>query len=485
MKKLFVKWLPVLALAVLGLMACNKNNGNDDEPLTPDESKTKIEDAAVAAVNEVDAADFEQVAEVGVNTAAVVEENDMSAATDDYTSALITNVAYRMAGLDLVSAMPKEVALASARLMTEMAGTVSTQGRLRAASDFLNQMTKVKVDFGLLAGEFVLEDTVWVFNEVDENALVLKFKDAKNRDVEFALTWGDDCSEVSLPLMGYEWHLALPEEIVISAKMDGESVAKITVKSDLSLQITEDNEDNWDIQASFESLYVALEAGGYKLYGSTADKGATVATEGGLYKGESPILAASAQMELDETVEIPSLSSDIATSALGIIVSMDLDDLEDLIDEMAEDGSLLEWLDYAQNAINTSSATLDVMGLMQIQAKVDVRDLVKGIVDLSENIGEDDEMTEQVVTLWNSYVKLGIYFDGKGTEQAYIALEKVVYDLGGYDYEDYAPVLVFTDGSKYTFEEYFTEDDFAQLTAALDKWAAEMEAIIQKYWNQL
>ena len=65
---------------------------------------------------------------------------------------------------------------------------------------------------------------------------------------------------------------------------------------------------------------------------------------------------------------------------------------------------------------------------------------------------------------FNAKIKIDVFYDGNNTKQA-----SVEFDLGKIEYEydyyyyDLIPIIVFTDGSKYKIEEFFTENAFGEL----------------------
>ena len=75
---------------------------------------------------------------------------------------------------------------------------------------------------------------------------------------------------------------------------------------------------------------------------------------------------------------------------------------------------------------------------------------------------------------------IGVYYDGNNTLQATLGLEP--YYETGYGYNgrgwEVMPVIRFADGTSYSFESFFDEEEFSGLFDALEDWIAKIERML-------
>ncbi len=122
-----------------------------------------------------------------------------------------------------------------------------------------------------------------------------------------------------------------------------------------------------------------------------------------------------------------------------------------------------------------------------ILEKLNVKGSVKDIKSLSDALDEADENYDNESTFdrWlknaNSYIDLGLY-NNNPTKQAKIILGKdASRDYWGGSYHTHfeiVPMIEFTDGTSYSFEEYFDKNNFRNLIDEVEKIVKEFEKLV-------
>ena len=81
-------------------------------------------------------------------------------------------------------------------------------------------------------------------------------------------------------------------------------------------------------------------------------------------------------------------------------------------------------------------------------------------------------------------VDLGVYYDGTSTRQASVEFDPVVED-NGYGDEFYwiEPVLVFGDGSRYFFYDYFDDRIFEDLVEDFEDFINDYEDMVEDVYE--
>ena len=124
--------------------------------------------------------------------------------------------------------------------------------------------------------------------------------------------------------------------------------------------------------------------------------------------------------------------------------------------DLDEDGYIEDW--------DGSSISFKCNLLGEIQITGSCSDIER-MADLGDSDINSEKELERLVNNMNSLLDVAVYYDGTSKVQASIELEPMVEYEDYYGYYDYwaEPVIVFEDGSRYLFYEYFDEDDFEYL----------------------
>lgn len=127
---------------------------------------------------------------------------------------------------------------------------------------------------------------------------------------------------------------------------------------------------------------------------------------------------------------------------------------------------------------------MDILGELQVRGKC-----TDG-VSLAENVenfwdAENDTQAERAVDNMNNYVEAGLYYDMTAPLQAEIVMDYFVEkdDYSGDTWYELEPIIVFSDGSKYAFYEYFDEDSFAGLESSFELWLDLYDTMLEHYFD--
>ena len=98
---------------------------------------------------------------------------------------------------------------------------------------------------------------------------------------------------------------------------------------------------------------------------------------------------------------------------------------------------------------------------------------------------ETDAEVERAIKNINNQLDLGLYYNGSSKKTADVVIDYYVYydEYWDEEWEELGPVLVFDDGSKYSFYEYFDEDAFAGLIDSFELWIEMYETMLEHYFD--
>lgn len=128
--------------------------------------------------------------------------------------------------------------------------------------------------------------------------------------------------------------------------------------------------------------------------------------------------------------------------------------------------------------------SVDILGQMQVKGSCNN---ILTLSDYMDNLWEanDKSTAERAVDNINNQLDLGLYYDGSSTKQADIIMDYYVVedDYYGDEWYDIEPIIVFNDGSKYAFYEYFDEDDFDGTIDHFELWIEMYETMLEHYFD--
>ena len=450
MKK-FLVYLMALVFPASMFVSCNDpvNNPNDPQnpsnpdslvvaPVsTPEEQKKVLEQTAIAVMDEVAASNFENVANLAEY---LVEEYS----EDNYDYSNIEEWAEECYN-----------AIARTFINTEVEEEYYDDGDwgIYHYVDILNHYNVV-CPASNFTGKFeAVKDTMgmWQYTEADD--LSFHVQDAQGKPCVLRLAtsgqtklvhlfgeydWVDGSYSQYADTAYYDvnhWYVHLPEVIDVTLTQDGDELAKVSYKVDLSSI----EGDEFDLSKDKLNMTAAIEFNGYSLVVDNckyAPKNGT-AVAANFRKGNKSLISLEASADIDVTND-------------------------------------------AFNGSKNNRIAIDVMGVVQVKGAIDS--------DVYEILQEyDDAMCADSVADFrnhldriNELVDLRLYYYNSSVPSAKFELR--LFESEDVDYEEYwyiEPVVVFNDETSYALGEYFNEEDFEKFLNALNKLIDDYDNLIE------
>ena len=439
MKKFFYSLL-AFALPVAMLISCDEPNvvtptpEPEPNPLpsmpveTPEEQKKVLEQTALSFVDEMAAANFEEVADLAEYLA-----QEYSADNYDY---------------DAVEDWAEDCydALTRTFLNTETEKETYDLGYTRIMTTDYYYAVYAASDF---TGKFEAKNGQWKYSEAED--LSFHVKDEQGKPCVLRLTTsgktkkaymgayeGDYFSSYSESVDSIfremnKVYVQVPEVVTVTLLQDGKNIAKAVLETDLSSM----KGDEFDLRKDKYNVKATVEFNGYAVtlddFNYAPEKGTSVAL--GFKKGNKSLLSAKASADLDVSNE--------------------------------------EFYGSENNSVE-----IDVMGSVQLKGKM-AGDIVDAYEELETAFEADSEkLFKKQVEKVNSLMNLNLYFYNSETPSAKFELRPFVDDE--YDDERYVePVIVFDDETSYSLEQYFNEDDFKKLIKAIERLGEDYEDLLE------
>lgn len=129
---------------------------------------------------------------------------------------------------------------------------------------------------------------------------------------------------------------------------------------------------------------------------------------------------------------------------------------------------------YELTDANAQNINVDVLGQLQVKGSLDVI----GVINAGNEIKSSDETTakraaENMTILMKN---LGIFYDGGSQKRAWVEAEAFQKRSG---YWNVRPVVCFDDGTKYAFDEYFTESSWKTVIDSANKVIRDFDNLIK------
>ena len=142
--------------------------------------------------------------------------------------------------------------------------------------------------------------------------------------------------------------------------------------------------------------------------------------------------------------------------------------------DLDEDGYIEDWDG------NSLSFKFNLLGELQMTGSCSD---IERMAELADSDINSENALERMVNNMNSLLDIAVYYDGTSKVQAAVELEPMV------EYDDYygdyyywvEPVIVFDDGSRYLFYEYFDEDDFEYLIKKFERMLESYEDMAEDF----
>lgn len=431
--------LMLTASALLLFSACNKkdnDSANEIKPgditnseLTPGEHKSKLEEIALEFVNMYDTKDVDALVESAIALEQYMEDFTYGGSDDDY--------------LDARSLI---------RGLREFSATDITLFATRAAENFVIDINDP--DTNIYAGKcFTYEDYEWIVTDGDPKSVVFKWD-----DTVATISWdGSKKIEYLVESEDVNYVVYVPSTIEVSITINGKEHLGITLNTNIT-----------DLKTWAPSVDIRLN-GGY-----------TFASE---VSGNSKGLEAKSSAKKD---------SKVLLAGKAVVAINDFTDIDNWIQEEYDDyyDETYTYLDpsmyFAEN-VKSGSAQIDILEL-SIVASGDFKGMYEEMLEYDEKYDYyDDEWNylpdvaekyyNKVCDCINDNVSVVIVYNDTKEKVADIVMNVASY------YDDYdeayryylEPILLFPDGSKFAFEEYFTERAFGNLIDRLEQMAEHFD----------
>lgn len=273
----------------------------------------------------------------------------------------------------------------------------------------------------------------WEESEGQSHTIVVKWDDAVA-----TASWGETTrQEWTFRELEAKAIVYVPNSLTFSLKIDNKEHLNIVAKPNIT-----------DSKTLAPSVEVSLN-GGYLISASVKADSRGLETHSSIKKGNKTLL-----------------------NANTVVAINDFTDIDNWLKTEGE---------YFADQIKSGKVQIDILNLSIVGAG-DFKDLLTDIDEITEGLYGDEydaerwrRKMEDVCDLVNEKVKLIIAYNDTDEKVADIILQV------SRDDEDYyvEPILLFPDGSKYAFENYFTETAFGDLIDAIEELADDFEDMME------
>ena len=274
----------------------------------------------------------------------------------------------------------------------------------------------------------------WEESEGDSHKIVVKWDDAVA-----TASWGETTrQEWTFRELETKAIVYVPNSLTFSLKIDNKEHLNIVAKPNIT-----------DSKTLAPSVEVSLN-GGYLISASVKADSRGLETHSSIKKGNKTLLNTSTVVAINDFTDI--------------------------------DNWLKTEGEYFADQIKSGKVQIDILNLSIVGAG-DFKDLLTDIDEILEDLYDDEydaerwrRKMEDVCDLVNEKVKLIIAYNDTDEKVADIVLQVSRDDEDDYYVE---PILLFPDGSKYAFENYFTETAFGDLIDAIEELADDFEDMME------
>lgn len=273
----------------------------------------------------------------------------------------------------------------------------------------------------------------WEESKGQSHTIVIKWDDAVA-----TASWGETTrQEWTFRELEKKTIVYVPNSLTLNVKIDNKEHLNIVAKPNIT-----------DSKTLAPSVEVSLN-GGYLISASVKADSRGLETHSLIKKGNKTLLNASTVVAINDFTDI--------------------------------DNWLKTEGEYFADQIKSGKVQIDILNLSIVGAG-DFKDLLTDIDEITEGLYGDEydaerwrRKMEDVCDLVNEKVKLIIAYNDTDEKVADIVLQV------SRDDEDYyvEPILLFPDGSKYAFENYFTETAFGDLIDAIEELADDFEDMME------
>lgn len=419
MKKLFL-FVALFATTALSVVSCNKNGGDagieisGDSKLTPGEHKARMEEIAIDFIDSFNVNDVEELVYELYDLADYLEWGDFP----DYYGEMMNNLARGAEELSIV----------------ELGSFVT-----RATEDFVIDINDP--DLNPYAGHsytFNEDWYEWTEGQANSNTIEFIWNHAKA-----TLKWsGEKKVEFEYPDEDINYVVYVPKTITLTVTIDGVEHLVVTVNPNIT-------SSNTMAPSTEVRLY-----GGYviKVSGELNNKG------------------------VGHNASIEKNGKSLYSSVVAITVD-DFNDVDNWLKECNSDDYYGYYAeidpDFFKDNLKNGTVQINIMELT-LYAKGDFRGVIEEIEKI-DAIDDEKKFYKKLCDLVNDKVKAVALYNDTNERVADVVMQ-VASDDGWDGLEYYVePILLFPDGSKYAFEDYFTEHAFGDLIDRIEEIVEELE----------
>ena len=440
MKKLF-SVVALCAIALTTLSSCEKieglfGKGNNSEEtyepsdLTPTEHQAKLEQIAIDLLDQINPADVEELAYSLMTLSERLPEDiygDEGNWEEDY--------------------YPEEYARSIKNFDVNSIVALTT----RASEEFIIDINDPEFDFGGYSYE-ITEDGEVIYGELDDpRAIVIKW----DNDA-LTLSWGENKGQYTMEDSeeGVTYIVKVPAYIKVAITVAGKEHFNAYIEPNIT--------DNYTYAPA---MTINLN-GGYELYGKTSANNKGISAEASFKKNGTKLFGGAVAFDIKGM-----------TNPENWYYEYYNEYFEETITYISPE-------DYFIENVTNGFAQFDILTLSVI-GNGDLKKVINELDALDERYAESDgsekEYWDEGCAIINKYLKLvAIYNDTKEKIADVILQTELVeyYDEWEdmtYTYYDPVPVLVFPDGSKFLFEDFFNESGFGNLFERLGDIAGDIE----------
>lgn len=439
--------------------------------IMPDEQKVKLEDVALRLLDKCPTDDFKRYFELVERFKTVYLDNE------DYDFSVL---------LDAVEESVDKV------------WTEEVKGIYDAATKewIREEVTNLTIILSQHTGEFLFSDTgvkktnsnsdvLKVKVPLDGNIYVAEFKQSGKTETaiyQYAYNWIYDGSQGYWDPQKDTWVDTYPDNV--TEKMDMSSLFTIEVPESIEFTLVEDARAVAEIKMDFTKSFTV---GGLD---PSVDNFA-VATTISLDNGYSIV---SRKFKYDGSSEKAGFNLSLQKDGEALVSSVADGDVHMINTVKEYDNSGEGYVDAGSRTIievvraNNVDFVVDVLGEIQIRGNCpDFLEFNKAWDEWEDAcydahfLKNDDKLNDAMAKV-NSRIDIGVCYDNGSNRQAWIEFEWEfrVEEHDGWTSEKYAeyPVIVFEDGSRYAWKEYFTEEAFGKLFDAFESYSEGVSDLI-------
>ena len=423
MKKLF-STLALCAIALTTFSSCDlfkpeekKNDAPkyEDSKLTPSQHQEKLETIALDIVNAINPADVEELAQSLTTLSERIPEEQQGGAEE---------LARSIQNLDVNNI----VALVT-----------------RASEELILDINDPELALGGKCVEFFEDGTTEEGEIDDKRAIMIKW----DNDA-LTLSWGENKGEYTFEDSneGVKYIVKLPSFIKIAITLNGVEHFSANIEPNVT--------DNYTYAPA---LTIKLN-GGYELYSKVNANNKGVGVEGSFKKNGKKLIGSAAAISINDLTNPDNWYEEYYDEYHGETVS-DIA-LGDYISENVTNGT-----------VQVDLLTLSIIGTGDLRSVID--EMNAWDERYSNGANNEKEYFDEGCAILNKYLKVMAVYNDTNEKIADVILQTVeeeYYD--GYLYYA-APILVFPDGSKFAFEDFFTEESFSDLIERIGEIVGNME----------